>query len=326
MLNYNDYFGPMATVLVTGAAGFIGAHVAAALRKRGDTVIAVDNFNDYYDVTLKKDRVAALLGDLTVQDVDIADPEALTKVITQPIDAICHLAAQAGVRYSIDHPEAYIHSNLVGTHTILELARHQNIKKVVMASSSSVYGTIDTYPWTETMNVDQPISLYAATKKANELEAYTYHHLYGINIAALRFFTVYGPWGRPDMAYFKFTNAIRRGQAIDVYNNGDMERDFTYIDDIVDGILKSIDACDGYAVMNLGNNQPVTLMEFITTLENLLEKKVEHNFLPLQPGDVLKTYADITKAQKTLGWQPQTNLQNGLAQFVDWHKQYYQTL
>ena len=315
----------MAKILVTGAAGFIGAHVAQALLKRGDEVVCVDNFNDYYDPTLKEARISALLGDFKPKwyRVDVSNPEAIKKVFSEnKFDAVCHLAAQAGVRYSLEHPELYIQSNVVGTHNILEAVKEFKISKLIFASSSSVYSGNEKLPWSETDPVDKPISLYAATKKANEVEAYTYHHLYGLNVSALRFFTVYGPWGRPDMAYFKFADAIADGRPIDVYNNGAMKRDFTYIDDIVDGVVKAIDACTGYEIINLGSHAPVALESFIEILEAELGKKAKKNYLPLQPGDFLENFADIEKAKTLLGWQPATNIGDGLKKFIFWFKDY----
>ena len=314
------------TILVTGAAGFIGAHVAAALAKRGDEVIIIDNFNGYYNPQLKEDRVDALLKQYKpeVYRLDIADREKLAGVFQDhKIETICHLAAQAGVRYSLERPDLYINSNIVGTHNLLEQARRAGVKNFIFASSSSVYGGNDKIPFAETDSVDRPLSLYAATKKATELEAYTYHKLFGINAIGLRFFTVYGPWGRPDMAYFLFTKAILDNQPIKVFNQGQMKRDFTYIDDIVNGVLKAVDHCRGYEIINLGNNQPVDLEKFIAVIENNLGKKAVKEYQELQPGDMVETYADINKAKKVLGWQPTTKIEEGLEQFIMWFKEYY---
>lgn len=310
---------------MTGAAGFIGAHVVKALVERGDEVVGVDNFNDYYNPQLKADRISIFLKNYPVKiyRLDIADANELKKVFAEnQIDKICHLAAQAGVRYSLENPGVYISANIVGTHNILESCRQFGIKHLVFASSSSVYGNNDKIPFAETDPVDRPISLYAATKKSNELEAYTYHHLFGLNAVGLRFFTVYGPWGRPDMAYFKFSDLISQGKPIDVYNQGNLKRDFTYVDDIVAGIKKAIDYCRGYEIFNLGNNQPVVLHDFIEILEKHLGQKARKNFLPLQPGDVLATYADIIKAKKILDWEPQTKIEDGLHKFVAWYREY----
>ncbi len=317
----------MNKILITGGAGFIGSHVAKALLARGDRLIAIDNFNSYYSPQLKEDRINKFLTDykLKVYRIDISNFADLRKVFAEnKIDKICHLAAQAGVRYSLEHPEVYIQSNIVGTHNLLELAREFKVKDFIFASSSSVYGGNKKLPFAESDPVDQPISLYAATKKANELEAYTYHHLYGLNAIGLRLFTVYGPWGRPDMALFKFTKSILARESIEVYNQGKMERDFTYIDDIIDGVLAAIDYSKGYEIFNLGNNQPLDLEEFIKIIENSLGLKASKNYLPLQVGDVIATYADINKAKKILGWQPKTDIESGIRNFIKWYKDYYQ--
>lgn len=314
----------MVRVLVTGIAGFIGSHVARALLKRGDSVVGIDNFNDYYDPQLKRDRLAALVGDAcTVIEADFSDKEALAKVFAEhEFDVICHLGAQAGVRNSIDHPEAYERANNQGTLNIFECARHHKVPKVVFASSSSVYGGNTKVPFSETDPVETPISLYAATKRSNELVAHVYHHLFGLNMVGLRFFTVYGPWGRPDMALFKFTKAIVAGEPIDVYNHGKMERDFTYIDDITAGVVAAIDADLGYEIINLGNNDPVTLESFIAAIEQALGKQAERKLLPLQPGDVPRTFADIEKARRLLGYTPRTDITTGIKNFVQWYTEY----
>ena len=314
------------TILITGLAGFIGSNTAKKLLERGDNIIGIDNFNDYYDPTLKEKRISDFLAghDFKLYRIDIADKKSLKQVFEEnKIDKICHLAAQAGVRYSLTNPDIYLHSNIIGTTNLLELAKDYKIKDFVFASSSSVYGGNKNFPFSETDNVDHPISLYAATKKSNELQAHVYHHLYGLNCFGLRFFTVYGPWGRPDMALFKFTKAIIAGETIDVFNNGRHKRDFTYIDDIVDGILASLDKCSGYEIFNLGNNQPVELEHFISLIENKLGKKAIKNYLPLQIGDVPETYANIDKAKKILGYESRNSIEDGIEKFLIWYKQYY---
>ncbi|MFA6215976.1 MAG: NAD-dependent epimerase/dehydratase family protein [Patescibacteria group bacterium] len=316
----------MTKILVTGVAGFIGSQAAKALMAKGDEVIGIDNFNSYYDPKLKEDRVNEFLksDNFKLYRLDISDFEKLKTVFAEnKIDKICHLAAQAGVRYSLTNPGVYIKSNISGTHNLLELAKEFKVTKFIFASSSSVYGGNEKIPFAETDPVDRPISLYAATKKANELEAYVYHHLFGLDVCGLRFFTVYGPWGRPDMALFKFTKAISEGRPIEVYNQGKMQRDFTYIDDIVSGIIKAIDYCRGYEIFNLGNNEPVELEYFIKAIEEVLGKKSVKNYLPLQPGDVVATYADITKAKSLLTWQPETKIDQGIKNFIGWYKKYY---
>jgi UDP-glucuronate 4-epimerase len=316
----------MATILVTGIAGFIGSHVSKTLLKRGDQVIGIDNFNSYYDPKLKEDRIKKFLKGLSpkIYRVSINNQTELKKVFAEnKIDKICHLAAQAGVRYSLENPNVYIESNILGTHYLLELAREYNIKDFVFASSSSVYGGNKKIPFSEADPVDQPISLYAATKKANELEAYVYHHLFNLSIIGLRFFNVYGPWGRPDMALFKFVKAILADQPIDVYNYGKMKRDFTYIDDIVSGAVAAIDHCQNYQIINLGNNEPIDLEDFIKTIEENLGKEAQKNYLPLQIGDVVETYADIRKAKKILSWKPKTDINEGIKNFISWYKDYY---
>jgi UDP-glucuronate 4-epimerase len=346
----------MSTILVTGAAGFIGFHTAQALLARGETIIGLDNLNDYYDVNLKRDRLSQLTSDPNFQfyKIDLADREAIARLFAEhQFDAVIHLAAQAGVRYSIQNPHAYVDSNLVGFVNILEGCRQQKTQRkigskfqhLVYASSSSVYGANRTMPFSTDDNVDHPISLYAATKKANELMAHTYSHLYQVPTTGLRFFTVYGPWGRPDMAAFLFTQAILENRAIDVYNYGKMQRDFTYIDDIVEGIIRVLDrpptgldhgttklnpnqldpnpSTAPYRVYNIGNHQPVELGYFIEVLEQCLGIPAKKNLLPLQPGDVLATYADISDLTRDVGFQPRTPIDVGLAQFVDWYKDYY---
>ncbi len=316
----------METVLVTGGAGFIGFHVAKALLERGDKVIIVDNFNDYYDPKLKEDRIKQIEGheNLVVCRCDIADFDLVDKIFCEnKITKICHLAAQPGVRYSIENPFAYERAYVLGTLNMLELARKHGVKDFVFASSSSVYGGNEKVPFSESDRVDKPISLYAATKRADELMAYTYHHLYGLRCTGLRFFTVYGPWGRPDMAYFKFTKAAFNGESIDVFNSGKMSRDFTYITDIVSGVVAAIDKPSDYEIFNLGNSKPVELMYFIELIEKFTGKKIERNMQPMQPGDVHKTFADVALAKEKLGYGPKTSIEDGLKLFVEWYRGHY---
>lgn len=318
----------MQKILVTGSAGFIGFHTTLRLLKDGWQVIGIDNLNQYYDPRLKKDRNKILRKNKNYKfyKIDIADYKKLEKVFRrEKFTKICHLAAQAGVRYSLVNPFAYIHSNMSGFLNILELAKKYQVKEIVYASSSSVYGENAKTPFAETDRVDQPVSLYAATKKSNELIARVYHKLYGLRFIGLRFFTVYGPWGRPDMALFKFTKNILADEPIEVYNRGNLARDFTYIDDIVDGVIASIKKVTNidFAVLNLGNNQPERLTGFIKILEKQLGKKARQKLLPMQSGDVLKTYADIRKAKKLLGYQPKYSLENGVKKFIEWYKKYY---
>ena len=331
-------------ILLTGAAGFIGYHVAKQLLEQGYQVIGLDNINNYYDIDLKQARINNLSGQpsFVFEKIDIADKDKLnTFVELYKPSIVIHLAAQAGVRYSIENPTAYIESNLVGFANILEIARNFEIEHLIYASSSSVYGANKKIPFSESDSVDHPVSLYAATKKSNELMAHTYSNLYNIPTTGLRFFTVYGPWGRPDMAYFSFTKSIYEGKPINVFNNGNMERDFTYIDDIVEGIIRLIDKIPEshndwdyknpdpatsfapYRIFNIGNNQPVKLLDFISILEKLIGKEAKKNFLPMQPGDVKTTYANIERLQKLTGFKPQTPLNEGLKKFVDWYKNYY---
>ncbi len=313
------------TILVTGAAGFIGFHVAQALLKRGDVVIGVDNFNAYYDPQLKADRNGRLekYENYKLYRVDITDQAALNDVFAkEKIDTICHLAAQAGARYSIDHPAEYVQTNIQGTVNIFEVARRGGAKDIIFASSSSVYGN-NPVPWEETQPINKPINPYGASKRATELLAYAYHHLYGLNMTILRFFTVYGPWGRPDMAYFKFADKIAKGEPIDVYNKGQMKRDFTYIDDIVAGTVAALDNPRPYEIYNLGNHQSEKLGKFIRLIEENLGKEAQKNYLPLQPGDFLENFADIAKAKKDLYFEPKTSLEEGIKKFIAWHKEYY---
>ena len=324
----------MTRYLVTGSAGFIGFHTSLRLLERGDTVIGLDNLNDYYDVSLKEARLKRLqqFEQFIFHHENLEDSPALKKMFQdESFDVVIHLAAQAGVRYSLENPSAYINSNLVGFGNILEGCRHGNVQHLVYASSSSVYGSNKKIPFSVEDNVDHPISLYAATKKANELMAHTYSHLFQLPTTGLRFFTVYGPWGRPDMALFKFTKAILAGEAIEVFNHGKMRRDFTYIDDIVEGVLRTADHLPEakqneapYAVYNIGNNQPVELMEMIALLEQTLGQTAEKKMLPMQPGDVPETYADIDALVKDVGFRPVTTLSEGIEKFVSWYREFYQ--
>jgi len=314
-------------ILVTGSAGFIGSYVAHALLDDGHEVVGVDNFNDYYPVSLKEARHAKLEardGYIGLRG-DLADIQLLTSHFQQhKPDRVCHLAAQAGVRYSLENPFAYEQSNLAGHLNILECCRHFEISRLVYASSSSVYGGNKKVPFSEDDQVDHPVSLYAATKKANELMAHSYTHLYGFQSIGLRFFTVYGPWGRPDMAYWLFTDAMLQNKPIKVFNHGDMKRDFTYIDDIVQGVKASLfaEGLDQYEIFNLGNNQPELLMDMIQYLGDALGVEPQMEMLPMQPGDVPTTFADIGKAQSKLGYRPTTSLQEGLGRFVEWFKEW----
>ncbi len=334
----------MTKILVTGAAGFIGSTLSKRLLARGDEVIGLDNLNDYYDVNLKKARLAQIESHSNFEFVqlNLEDRTAVADLFkNKKIDKVVNLAAQAGVRYSIENPLSYIDSNIVGFTNILEGSRHNNIKHLVYASSSSVYGLNTTMPFSVHNNVDHPISLYAASKKANELMAHTYSHLYNIPTTGLRFFTVYGPWGRPDMALFKFTKGIIEDTPIDVYNRGLMRRDFTYIDDIVEGVIRVLDktpepnpnwsgdtpdpssSIAPYKLYNIGNNNPVELMHYIETLEKALGKTAIKNLLPMQPGDVPATYADVADLETDVGFKPQTSVEEGIENFVQWYKRYY---
>jgi len=314
-------------ILVTGSAGFIGSNVSKALLERGDEVVGFDNFNDYYDVSLKEYRNKELEGyeSFKLYRANIEDKKELEKIFKkEKIDKVCHLAAQAGVRYSIENPYVYGTTNLAGFINIIHLSKEADIKHFVYASSSSVYGDNEKVPYSETDSVEQPISLYAATKRANELIAYTYHHLYDMKTIGLRFFTVYGPAGRPDMAYFKFANKMVKGEEIDVYNYGkELKRDFTYIDDIVDGVLKAIDCDYENEIFNLGKGSPDELGVFINLLEKHMEIKAKKNLLPMQQGDVMITYADTSKTERMLGYKPAITLDEGLERFVEWYKEYY---
>ena len=318
------------TILVTGAAGFVGSHVAARLAAMGHRVVGCDNFNDYYDPQLKTDRVAALLAPAGVEceRIDIADGAQLRALFerVRP-QLVVHLAAQAGVRYSLQNPDAYIQSNLVGFGNILEACRHHKVEHLLYASSSSVYGSNAKVPFSEADQVDEPVSLYAATKKANELMAHSYSHLYGFPATGLRFFTVYGPWGRPDMAYFSFTEKILRGEKIPVFAEGKLTRDFTYIDDIVEGVVRLLfkpqpegEGKVRHAVFNIGNNQPVVVLDFVRTLERVLGTEAVLDFQPMQAGDVPATHADTSRLQEWVGYKPATPLETGLTRYRDWYR------
>ncbi|HET9641823.1 MAG TPA: NAD-dependent epimerase [Burkholderiaceae bacterium] len=331
-------------VLLTGAAGFIGMHLSERLLARGDTVVGVDNLNPYYDPQLKRDRLARLSDrpGFSCHEIDIADRTAMEMLFAaQRPDAVINLAAQAGVRYSLVNPHAYIEANIVGFVNVLEGCRHHGVKHLVYASSSSVYGGNERMPFSEHQGVDHPISMYAATKKANELMAHTYSHLYGLPTTGLRFFTVYGPWGRPDMALFLFTKAMLEGRPIEVFNEGRMQRDFTYVDDIVEGVVRVLDRPASpapdfdahlpdparsrapFRVFNIGNQGPVQLMDFIHAIEKALGVEAQKNFRPLQPGDVPATYADVSELTSWTGFKPGTPIETGVARFVEWYRSYY---
>ena len=332
-------------ILLTGAAGFIGMTTALRLLARGDEVLGLDNLNDYYDVTLKENRLKRLSPHAGFRFVkmDVADRQGMAQLfVDEKFDRVIPLAAQAGVRYSLQNPHAYIDSNIVGFMNVLEACRHTQVQHLVYASSSSVYGGNTNMPFSEHDSVDHPVSLYAATKKANELMAHTYSHLYGLPTTGLRFFTVYGPWGRPDMALFLFTKAILEGRPIDVFNYGQMQRDFTFVDDIVEGVVRALDrvACPNpaydpaladpatsnapYRVFNIGNNKPVPLLDFIACIEEALGRKAEKNLLPLQDGDVPATYANTDALNDWVGFVPGTPIEQGIARFVAWDRDYYQ--
>ena len=331
-------------VLVTGAAGFIGFQLSRRLLNDGVRVTGVDNLNPYYDVQLKQDRLDQIASDdkFTFVNLDLVDRTALEDLFDRNnFDVVVNLAAQAGVRYSLTNPQAYVDSNLVGFVNILECCRHHQVKHLVFASSSSVYGANTNMPFSIHHNVDHPVSLYAATKKANELMAHTYSHLYGLCCTGLRFFTVYGPWGRPDMALFLFTKAISEGKPIKVFNHGKMQRDFTYIDDIIEGVVRVMahlpeanpawrgdnpDPGTSYApykIYNIGNNNPVQLLEFIEEIERALGKEAQKEFLDLQPGDVPATYADVDDLMQDVGFKPETSIATGIRRFIDWYRDYY---
>jgi UDP-glucuronate 4-epimerase len=312
-------------VLVTGVAGFIGMHCAKRLLSRGDRVVGIDNLSPYYSVALKKDRLKQLAGkQFAFEELDISDAESLQKLFQrEKPDSVLHLAAQPGVRYSLENPAAYVQSNLVGFANLLEGCRRNPPRHLVFASSSSVYGANGELPWSEAQNVDHPVSVYAATKKSNELMAHVYSHLYGIPTTGLRYFTVYGPWGRPDMSVMLFARAMMEGKPIAVFNSGDMQRDFTYVDDIVEGTLRVLDRPAPYAIYNIGNHQPVALLAYIAALEKALGRKAKLEMKPMQPGDVKATYADTSALRRAVGFAPSTPLDQGLARFAEWFKSYY---
>lgn len=331
-------------LIVTGVAGFIGYHTAKALLAKNIAVVGVDSLTTYYDVRLKQARLRDLQSSsgFSFHKIDVADSAALHEVfeVTRP-RAVVHLAAQAGVRYSIENPEVYVASNLVGFANVLECCRRHEVQHLVYASTSSVYGANSTVPFSEHHTTDHPVSFYAATKKANEVMAHSYAWLYGLPCTGLRFFTVYGPWGRPDMALFKFTDAILKGQPIDVYNNGDMVRDFTYVDDIVKGVVGVLEvppqrnpewdrsaphpgsSSAPYRILNIGNGRPVQLMRYVEVLEKCLGKKAEIRFMPMQAGDVQKTFADTSELERTVGYKPVTTIESGIGRFVDWYLDYF---
>lgn len=312
-------------ILVTGGAGFIGSHVILELLRRGNTVVNIDNINEYYDPALKRARLDRFHDKVRTYEIDIADTEALETVFKEhAFDAVCHLAAQAGVRYSIQNPFIYGQTNYIGTLNILEFAKRYAVPHVVLASTSSVCGKNEKMPFSEDDRVDTPMSIYAASKRATELLAYSYNHLFGLNVTVLRFFTVYGPWGRPDMALFLFTKAILADEPIKVFNHGNMKRDFTYIDDTVSGVVSAIHrGPHGYEIFHLGNGKVVPLMEYIRTIEQTLGKKAKMEMLPMQDGDVAETCADITKAQRELGYAPKTDVTEGVPKFIEWYLAYH---
>lgn len=332
------------SILITGAAGFIGYHLSSRLLAKGFHVVGIDNLNDYYDVRLKRDRLSLLKknNNFTFYETDLADAQKLQGVFKRErLNIVINLAAQAGVRYSLSNPHSYVHSNLVGFLNVLEACRYYPIDHLIFASSSSVYGANTSTPFSTKDSVDHPVSLYAATKKSNELMAHTYSYLFNIPTTGLRFFTVYGPWGRPDMAYFSFTKNIIEEQPIKVFNNGDMRRDFTYVDDIVEGIVRLLDrpptnniewnpsepdpssSNAPYKLYNIGNNNPVSLIYFIKTLEKVIGKQAIVHLHPMQPGDVKETYADITDLYEDVGFYPKTSIEEGLRKFVEWYRDYY---
>lgn len=316
---------------ITGSAGFIGFHLSKKLLEKGETVIGLDNFNDYYDPQLKEDRTKILtkFENYKLYRGDLADNDLIKNIFAEnKIDVVCNLAAQAGVRYSLENPSAYIQANLVGFANLIEATQKNGIKNFIYASSSSVYGKNEKIPFSVNDRVDKPVSLYAATKKSNELIAHAYQDLYHFdNCLGLRFFTVYGPFGRPDMAYFSFTQKLMKGETIQIFNNGQMKRDFTYIDDIVAGIIAIFDKIKtkkwGYKIFNLGNNKPVELMHFVESLEKALGREFNKEFLPMQPGDVPITYADIDESFQEFGFEPQTSIEEGLLKFAQWYTEYY---
>ena len=335
---------PMRKVLVTGSAGFIGFHVCRHLLAKGDAVVGLDNLNDYYSVRLKQDRLACLEPEQSFRfkQLDLADADGMKRLFeSERFDIVVNLAAQPGVRYSLQNPAAYASSNLVGFVNILEGCRHTGVKHLAYASSSSIYGTNTKMPFSVQQNVDHPVSLYAATKKSNELMAHAYSHLFGLPTTGLRFFTVYGPWGRPDMAVYLFTDAIAQGRPIKVFNHGKMRRDFTYVDDIVEGVVRVMDhvpqpdphwsgdtpnpatSAAPYRIYNIGNNRPEELLSLISLIEDRLGRKAVKEFLPMQPGDVLETFADIDDLVRDVGFRPSTSLAEGITRFVEWYRRYH---
>lgn len=330
-------------ILITGTAGFIGSHLSKKLISQGHEVVGIDNINDYYDVTIKEDRLKSIGNEnFTFYKINLEDDASMDEIFkSEKPQVVVNLAAQAGVRYSLENPRAYIDSNIVGFTNILECSRHHKVEHLIYASSSSVYGANTSKPFSTSDNIDHPLSLYAATKKSNELMAHTYSHLYNLPTTGLRFFTVYGPWGRPDMALFKFTKAIVNDEAIDVYNHGKMMRDFTYVDDIVEAISRLVqkpaqpnpewtgdnpDPSSSYApykIYNIGNNSPVRLMEFVEAIENKLGKVAKKNYMDLQPGDVPETYANVDDLYNNIDFKPETTIQDGVNKFVDWYLDYY---
>ncbi|WP_016911239.1 NAD-dependent epimerase [Mammaliicoccus vitulinus] len=332
-------------MLITGTAGFIGSHLSKKLISQGHEVVGIDNINDYYDVTIKEDRLKSIgTENFTFYKINLEDDASMNDIFkNEKPNVVVNLAAQAGVRYSLENPRAYIDSNIVGFTNILECSRHHKVEHLIYASSSSVYGANTSKPFSTSDNIDHPLSLYAATKKSNELMAHTYSHLYNLPTTGLRFFTVYGPWGRPDMALFKFTRAIVNDEAIDVYNHGKMMRDFTYVDDIVEAISRLVqkpaepnpewtgdnpDPSSSYApykIYNIGNNSPVRLMEFVEAIENKLGKVAKKNYMDLQPGDVPETYANVDDLFNNIDFKPETTIQDGVNKFVDWYLKYYST-
>ncbi len=311
-------------ILVTGGAGFIGSALSRRLKNDGHNIVVVDNFNDYYDVKLKRARQEYFLKDIEVIEGSITDENLLQRIFSEhQFDLVAHLAAQAGVRYSLENPGLYVETNVRGTQLILETMKKFDVKKMIFASTSSAYGNDSQVPFKEEYSANQPVSIYAATKKAGELLAHTYASLYGMQITCLRFFTVYGPWSRPDMALLKFSELMDSGKPIDIYNNGELRRDFTYIDDIVDGFVKAIEKPLGYQIINLGNGAPTELNKFIEILEKEMGVTAKKNLLPMQAGDMYETYADISKARELLGFTPQVPLHEGIKKFVEWYFDYY---
>lgn len=311
-------------ILVTGGAGFIGSAAAARFVNDGHEVVVIDNFNQYYDANLKRDRVSALIPLVPVYFLDITQKEALSALFQEyKFDVVAHFAAQAGVRYSVQAPEVYVHSNVLGMQTLLEVMQKHNVKRMVYASTSSAYGVSTPVPFMESSAADRPVSVYAATKRAGELMAHTYYQQYGIATTCIRFFTVYGPWSRPDMAMITFANKMAAGEPIDVYNHGDLRRDFTYVGDLVEGFTAALKKPLGYEIINIGNGKPIELMDFIDILEKEMNVTAQKNMLPMQQGDVYETYADTKKAEELLGFKARTDFKTGVQEFVSWYKDYY---